>query len=67
MHEALAAAKVLKEQGINVRVVDLFSVKPVDVDGLTKAALASNNLVLTVEENYENGGIFDVVCAALSK
>jgi transketolase C-terminal domain/subunit len=39
----------------------------VDREGLIKAAKESSGLVLTVEENYAHGGIFDVVCQALSK
>eukprot|EP00335_Anophryoides_haemophila_P000213 CAMPEP_0204821364 /NCGR_PEP_ID=MMETSP1018-20131115/10440_1 /ASSEMBLY_ACC=CAM_ASM_000518 /TAXON_ID=46462 /ORGANISM="Anophryoides haemophila, Strain AH6" /LENGTH=172 /DNA_ID=CAMNT_0051927865 /DNA_START=992 /DNA_END=1510 /DNA_ORIENTATION=+ len=62
LHEALAAARALKEEGISVRVVDLFSIKPIDKEGLIKAATESNGIVLTVEENYMHGGIFGDVC-----
>jgi transketolase len=38
LHEALAAAKQLETEGTKVRVIDLFSIKPVDKDELVKTA-----------------------------
>ena len=45
-------------QFIQVRVIDIFTVSPIDKDGLIKAANESNNTVLTVEEHYYHGGIY---------
>ena len=66
VHEALRAYDVLKEQGIPVRVIDLFSVQPVDREELIASARDAGGLVVTVEDHYEHGGIGDVVLAALA-
>jgi len=66
LFEALQACDTLKAEGINVRLVDLFSVEPIDRDGLIAAAKATGGRVLTVEDHYAHGGIGDSVLAALS-
>jgi transketolase len=63
VHEALAAADTLAETGIKVRVVDLYSVKPVDRRTLREAAEQTGCLV-TVEDHHEEGGIGDAVLDA---
>jgi len=65
LYEALKAAETLAGEGINIRVIDLFSVKPVDREGLVANAKECNNTILTVEDHYFEGGILDAVCAAL--
>jgi transketolase len=55
--EAMKAAVLLAEDKINVRVVDIFSVKPIDSETLLKCAKESNNTILTVEDHYKEGGI----------
>jgi len=65
LHEALAAYEELKEEGIAVRVVDLYSVKPMDGETLEKAALDTGFLV-TVEDHYPEGGIGEAVKSMLS-
>ncbi|MGA4864508.1 transketolase [Streptomyces lavendulocolor] len=65
LHEALKAADLLEENGIPVRVVDLYSVKPVDVDTLSDAAAATGCL-LTVEDHHPEGGLGDAVAEAFS-
>ena len=57
LHECLKAAVELEKENIFVKVVDIFSIKPADKIGLIQAAKTSQNLVLTVEDHYENGGI----------
>ncbi len=66
LHEALAAHDELRAAGIPVRVVDLYSVKPVDADGLLAAARATGNTLVTVEDHYAEGGIGDAVSAAVA-
>ncbi len=61
LHEALKAHTELQNQGINVRVVDLYSIKPIDADGLKTAAQASQNRIITIEDHYYEGGIGDAV------
>ena len=64
--EALAAHDELAGQRVNVRVIDLFSVQPIDRETLIAAAHACQGRVLTVEDHYEHGGIGDAVLAALA-
>lgn len=63
--EALKAADELKKEGIAVRVIDLFSVRPVDEATLRAAAREAQNTVITVEDHYLAGGIGDAVAEAL--
>jgi len=63
--EALAAYDQLKKEGLAIRVVDLFSVRPVDGNTLRAASRATNNLVITVEDHYLAGGLGDAVAEAL--
>ncbi|MFI1391858.1 transketolase [Streptomyces griseoaurantiacus] len=63
VHEALAAADSLAESGIRVRVVDLYSVKPVDRRTLREAAEQTGCLI-TVEDHHEEGGLGDAVLDA---
>ncbi|HTX34272.1 MAG TPA: transketolase [Bryobacteraceae bacterium] len=64
--EALQAHEMLGGEGIAIRVIDLFSVKPIDRDELVKSAREAGGIVITVEDHYEHGGIGDAVFAALS-
>ncbi|MEK6303046.1 MAG: transketolase [Acidobacteriota bacterium] len=66
LFEALAAYDQLKSDGINVRVIDLFSIKPIDAVTLTAAGKAAGNLIITVEDHSADGGIGDAVAAAVS-
>jgi transketolase len=64
--EALTAYAQLQRQGIAIRVIDLFSVQPIDRDGLVAAACAAGGVVITVEDHYAHGGLGDAVAAALA-
>jgi transketolase len=66
LHEALKAADQLEGEGISTRVIDLYSVKPVDGETLRTAAEATGGRVLTVEDHWPEGGIGDAVLEALS-
>ena len=63
VHEALKAAKALGREGIQVRVIDLYSVKPVDRRTLREAA-EDTGCLLTVEDHREEGGLGDAVLDA---
>ncbi|WP_256106027.1 transketolase [Streptomyces sp. ODS05-4] len=65
VHQALQAADVLEEYGIPVRVIDLYSLKPVDKDTLNDAAAATGCL-LTVEDHHPEGGLGDAVAEAFA-
>jgi transketolase len=66
LHESLKAADRLVAEGIDARVIDLYSVKPVDGETLRAAAEATGGRVLTVEDHWAEGGIGDAVLEALS-
>jgi transketolase len=65
VHEALKAAEELEAEGIRVRVIDCYSVKP--IDGATlRTALDDTGLILTVEDHWIQGGLGDAVLEALA-
>ncbi len=63
VHQALAAADQLAERGVAARVIDLYSVKPVDAETLHRAAADTGRLV-TVEDHWAEGGLGDAVLAS---
>ena len=65
LFEALKAYDLLKAQSIDTRIVDAYSIKPIDREALTQAAAATGGRVLVVEDHYPEGGLGDAVCAAL--
>ena len=66
LFEALKAYDELKAQGINIRVIDLYSVQPVDAAALIRCARATKGRVITVEDHYAAGGIGDAVAEAVA-
>jgi transketolase len=65
VHEALAAHDILKKDGIAVRVIDLYSVKPIDAATLVRAA-SETGAIVTVEDHSVCGGIGEAVAGALA-
>jgi transketolase len=65
LFEALKAHDELKAQGVNIRVIDLYSVQPVDAVTLTAAGRETGRLI-TVEDHYPAGGIGDAVARAVA-
>jgi len=66
LFEALKAYDELKAQGINIRVIDLYSVQPVDADALIRCARETKGRLITVEDHYAAGGIGDAVAEAVA-
>lgn len=64
LHEALAAADEVLREGIHVRIIDLYSVKPLDHIILEQAA-AETRAIITVEDHYAEGGLGEAVAAAV--
>ncbi len=64
LHEAVRAYKQLRKHQINIRVIDLYSIKPLDLISLNKAA-QETQAIITVEDHYQAGGIGEAVMAAL--
>ncbi|HEX6800598.1 MAG TPA: transketolase [Ktedonobacterales bacterium] len=66
LHEALKAHDQLQSQGIAIRVIDAYSVKPIDAHTLHEAAQATNGLIVTVEDHWLEGGLGDAVLDAFA-
>jgi len=64
--EALKAYDELKNQGINIRVIDLYSLQPIDAATLVRCARETRGRVITVEDHYAGGGIGDAVASAIA-
>ncbi len=65
LHEAMKAADALSEEGIAVRVIDLYSIKPIDADTLLAAA-RETGAIITVEDHFPEGGLGDAVLEVLA-
>jgi transketolase len=66
VHEALAAYDLLARKGIFIRVIDAYSIKPMDQRTLEQAA-RETGAVLTVEDHYAEGGLGEAVLSALAQ
>jgi transketolase len=66
LHECFAAADVLAASGVAVRVIDLYSIKPIDRDTLVEACHATGGRLVVVEDHYPEGGIGSAVLEALA-
>jgi transketolase len=64
--EALEAYEELRSSGIAIRVIDLYSVAPVDRSALLAAGRATGAQIVTVEDHYAAGGIGDAVAEAVA-
>ena len=64
--EALKAYDELQKQGISIRVVDLYSLQPIDAASLARCARETKGRVITVEDHYPGGGIGDAVASAIA-
>jgi transketolase len=64
--EALKAHDQLASEGIHIRVIDAYSVQPIDVDTLVQAAAATRDAIITVEDHYAAGGLGDAVSEAVA-
>jgi transketolase len=67
LHACLDAAESLAQDGIRARVIDLYSVKPVDIDTLREAARVTSGRLVVVEDHYPEGGLGGAVMEALSE
>jgi transketolase len=66
LFEALKAHDLLKKDGIAIRVIDAYSIQPIDAATLKAAARATGGKVITVEDHYAAGGLGDAVAGALA-
>ncbi|MBK1619306.1 transaldolase [Lamprobacter modestohalophilus] len=66
VHTALEASTRLREQGVCTRVIDAYSVKPLDVETLQRAAEETGTL-LVIEDHHRDGGLGDAVAAQVGR
>ncbi len=66
LHNCLAAADLLGDEGIRARVVDLYSVKPIDTETLLAAAGATAGRIVVAEDHYPEGGLGSAVLDAFN-
>jgi len=66
VHEAIKAADELARDGVKVRVIDAYSVKPIDQAALVAAADATGGRVVVVEDHWPEGGLGEAVLTALA-
>lgn len=66
VHEALKAAGELQSKGINIRVIDLYCVKPLDGKALAQEIAVTGGKLVTVEDHWPEGGIGEAVLSALA-
>jgi len=64
--EALAAFDTLASEGIAIRVIDAYSVQPIDADTLIASGRATGGRIVTVEDHYAAGGLGDAVAEAVA-
>jgi transketolase len=62
VHEALSAAETLAQDGIEARVIDLYSIKPLDEETIRSLTMP----IVTVEDHFPEGGLGEAVLAALA-
>jgi len=65
VHEALAAYEELKNEGMYIRLIDLYSVKPVDRKTIIQAA-RDTGAIITVEDHYADGGLGEAVLSVIA-
>ena len=64
--EALKAKELLAEKGINVRVVDIHTIKPIDKDAIVRCAKETKKII-TVEDHSVIGGLGSAICEVLAE
>ena len=66
LHESVKAYDLLKADGITIRVIDLYSVKPIDAETLHRAAQDTGGKLVVAEDHWAEGGLGDAVLAAFA-
>ncbi|XP_072755489.1 transketolase isoform X1 [Anoplolepis gracilipes] len=66
LHEAIKAADELAKAGVNVRVIDPFTIKPIDAQTIIKNAKEIGGRIVTVEDHYSQGGLGEAVQSAVA-
>ncbi len=66
VHQCIAAAHHLRGHGVHAQVVDAYSVKPLDVSGITAAVNATGGRAVVVEDHHPEGGLGEAISSALT-
>jgi transketolase len=66
VHEALKAYDALKKEGIGIRVIDAYSVAPLDADMIGREVSETGGRAIVVEDHYAGGGLGEAVASALA-
>lgn len=66
LYEALDAATELEKSGVHARVLDLFTVKPIDKEAIVKNATQCGGRIVVVEDHYKEGGVGEAVLSAVA-
>ena len=64
--EALAAYEQLRQEGIVIRVIDAYSIQPIDSETLIRSGLQTGRRLISVEDHYAAGGLGDAVSEAVA-
>ena len=67
LEQAMMAAKTLEASGVKVRVMDPFTVKPLDEEGILKNARECGGRVVAVEDHYPEGGLCSAVASVIAR
>lgn len=67
LQESMKAAAELAKSGVGARVLDLFTIKPIDKDAIIRNAKECGGRILVVEDHYYEGGIGEAVLAAVAE
>jgi len=66
IHEALKAYEELKAEGILIRIIDAYSVEPLDKENISQEAKEVGGKVVVVEDHFQHGGLGEAVALALA-
>jgi transketolase len=67
VHNAIEACEKLREEGIAVRLIDAYSIKPIDADTLREAVEATGGRLVVAEDHWPEGGLGEAVLSALAE
>ena len=67
LYEGLTAANELEKKGVHARVIDLFTIKPLDTAAIIQNAQACGGRIVVVEDHYPEGGIGEAVKSAVAE
>lgn len=67
VHESLRAADLLEAEGIMARVIDLYSIKPLDLPTLTQSLRETGGMLVIAEDHHPEGGLGEAVLSALAR